>query len=189
VYRQDAGYYQSCNVRTKIKESGKEQILTEIKKGLHADFDITEFAIDSLNEYDRPVTIRFNFNMQKGREDIVYFNPMLGEAIKENPFGTSLRTYPVEMPWTIDETYALKLELPIGYIVDELPQEMVLKLNEEGDGSFEYRLSESNGIISLLSRIRIRRTFFLPEEYDMIREFYNAIVKKHSELIVLKKQS
>ncbi|MEO6720499.1 MAG: hypothetical protein ABIN67_09030, partial [Ferruginibacter sp.] len=80
-------------------------------------------------------------------------------------------------------------DVPAGYVIDELPKEMLLKLNDEGDGTFEYRLSESNGTITLLSRLRIRRANFQPEEYDMLREFFNLILKKHSEQIVFKKKN
>jgi hypothetical protein len=34
----------------------------------------------------------------------------------------------------MDETYTLQMEVPQGYIVDELPKSMVLKLNEQEDG-------------------------------------------------------
>ena len=113
---------------------------------------------------------------------------MLGEAWKENPFKSAQRVYPVEMPYTIDETYLLRLEIPTGYVIDEMPKQMVVKLNEDDDGMFEFRISESGGGISLRSRLRLKRAFFMPEEYEMLREFFNLVVKKHSEQIVFKKK-
>jgi hypothetical protein len=50
-------------------------------------------------------------------------------------------------------------------------------------------LSESNGTISLRSRIKLKRAMFMPDEYEMLREFFNLVVKKHSEQIVFKKKS
>ncbi len=38
------------------------------------------------------------------------------------------------------------------------------------------------------SRVKIQRTTFLPEEYDMLREFYNMIVSKQKEQLVFKKK-
>ena len=80
------------------------------------------------------------------------------------------------------------MEVPKGYEVDELPKEVVVRLNENNDGIFEYRISEVNSIISLRSRLRISHTFFLPDEYPTLREFFNLVVKKHSEQIVFKKK-
>jgi hypothetical protein len=187
--KQEPGYFESYNLRNKIKEKGKEQLFSDIKKAFNAEIEITESAIDSLDMYDQPVAIRYDFNLQNEKADILYFNPMFGEGVKENLFKSAVREYPVEMPYAMDEIYMLRLDVPAGYVVDEMPKQMLLKLNEEGDGSFEYRLSESEGTISLLSRIRIKRAFFVPEEYEMLREFFNMIVKKHSEQFVFKKKS
>ncbi len=187
--QQTPGYYESYSLRNRIKDKGQEQLFNDIKKGFNAEIEIAEPAIDSLDKYDQPLAIRYKFNFKSDNEDIIYFNPMFGEAWKENPFKSAQRTYPVEMPYTIDETYLLRLDIPKGYVIDELPKQIMVKLNEDNDGFFEYRLSESNGSISLRSRIRIKRAFFMPEEYEFLREFFNLVVKKHSEQIVFKKKS
>lgn len=183
------GYFESYSLRNRVKENGKDQFFNEIKKSFTGEVEISEPAIDSLDKYDFPVIVRYKFDMDNGDEDIIYFNPLLSEAWKENPFKSAERNYPVEMPYTIDQTYLLRLDVPKGYTVDELPKQIVVKLNEDDDGFFEYRLSESNGAISLRSRIKINRAFFMPEEYEMLREFFNLVVKKHSEQIVFKKKS
>lgn len=182
------GYYESLSLRNKIKEKGKEQLITDIRKGFSMETEISNTQIDSLDKYDDPLFIKFNFELKPEKEDIIYFNPMLGEGVKENPFKSAERFYPVEMPYTIDETYLLQMEVPQGYVTDELPRQIMVKLNEADDGMFEYRISESNGAISLRSRLRIRRSYFQPDEYEMLREFFNLVVKKHNEQIVFKKK-
>lgn len=185
--QQTPGYYESLRLRNRIKEKGQDQFFADIKKAFNADIEMKEPGLDSLNKYDDPLAIHYKFNL-KPEEDIYYFNPMFGEGWKENPFKSAQRFYPVEMPYAIDQTYLLRLDVPAGYVVDELPKQMVVKLNENDDGMFEYRLSESNGIISLRSRLRLNRAYFAPEEYEMLREFFNLVVKKHAEQIVFKKK-
>jgi hypothetical protein len=182
------GYYESYGLRNKIKEKGKEQLFSDIKKAFNAEAEISNTSIDSLDKYDEPLAIKYDFIVKQEKEDILYINPMFGEGYKENPFKSAERFYPVEMPYTMDETYLLQLQLPEGYVVDELPKQVVVKLNEDDDGMFEYRLSESGGTISFRSRLRIRRAYFQPDEYEMLREFFNLVVKKHNEQIVLKKK-
>jgi hypothetical protein len=80
------------------------------------------------------------------------------------------------------------MDIPAGYTVDELPKPLVLKLNTENDGEFEYRVGESGGIVSLRCRLKLNRTYFAPEEYQMLREFFNLVVKKQNEQIVFKKE-
>jgi hypothetical protein len=53
---------------------------------------------------------------------------------------------------------------------------------------FEYRLSESGGSISLRSRLVLKRAYYLPEEYGMLREFFKMVIKKQNEPFVFKKK-
>ena len=186
--QQVPGYYESYSLRNRIKDKGKEELFNDIKKSFNADIEIAKPGIDSLDKYDKPIGIHYEFDIKTDKEDIIYINPMFGEGWKENPFKSAQRVYPVEMPYAIDEMYLLQLDVPNGYVVDELPKQAIVKLNEDNDGLFEFRLSESGGTISLRSRIRLKRAFFLPEEYEMLREFFNLIVKKHSEQIVFKRK-
>jgi len=186
--QQTPGYYESLDIRNTISEKGKEQLFSDIKKEFNAEIEITKSEIESLDKYEDPLRIKYEFKMTSDKEDIIYVNPILVDSWKENPFKSAQRFYPIEMPYAIDEMYVLKLDIPQGYVVDELPKQMVLKLNDQDDGMFEYRLSESGGSISLRSRLVLKRAYYLPEEYEMLREFFNIVVKKHNEQIVLKKK-
>ncbi|MES2647303.1 MAG: DUF3857 domain-containing protein [Bacteroidota bacterium] len=185
----NAGYSESYRLRNQVKEKGQEQVFSEIKKSFVSDVELSETVIDSIDKYDLPLTINYNFKFNNDKEDILYINPMFSEAWKENPFKSGERSYPIEMPYAMDESYFLRFEIPAGYVVDELPKQVKMKLNEEGDGAFEYLLVQSEGFISLRSRIQLKRAYFSPEEHDILREFFNLIVKKHSEQIVFKKKS
>ena len=186
--QQIPGYYESNELRDRVKEKGQEQLQKDIKKAFGAEMVISNFQIDSLDKYENELGIHYNFDIKDEKEDIIYLNPLFGEGYKENPFKSAERFYPVEMPFAMDETVNLQLEAPHGYVVDELPQSIIVKLNEQEDGTFEYRISQSGDNISLRSRIRFRRSFFMPEEYETLREFFNLIVKKQAEQIVFKKK-
>ena len=186
---QTPGYYESMNLRDRIKEKGKEQLLADIKKGMGSETEVSNLTLDSLSLTDEPLGVKYDFELKGEKEDIIYFNPMLGEGYKENLFKAAERAYPVEMPFTMEEVYNLQMDIPQGYVIDELPKSMMLKLNEENEGSFEYRISTSGNTISFRSRIRIARANFQPDEYEMLREFFNYVVKKHAEQIVFKKKS
>ncbi len=187
--QQTPGYFESFRLRGLAKEKGKEQVFTEFKKALGEDIKLSNTRIDSLGKYDEPLAIAFDIDFAGDKEDIIYFNPMLGEGFKENPFKSAERYYPVEMPYTIDETYNLQMEIPKGYVVDELPRGAVVKFNEQEDATFEYRLSQSGGNISFRSRLVIKKAYFLPEEYEVLREFFALVVKKQGEQIVFKKKA
>ena len=187
--QQTPGYMESYRLRKLAKENGKEEIFNDFKKQLGEDVKVTNTKIDSLDKYDEPVGITFDIDFIGDKGDLIYFNPLLGEGFKENPFKAAERLYPVEMPFVMDETYSLQMEIPTGYTVDELPKQAIVKFNDEEDAAFEYRVSMSGGTISFRSRLVVKKAFFQPEEYETLRDFFAFVVKKQNEQIVFKKKT
>jgi hypothetical protein len=185
---QQLGAYESYNLRNKIKEEGEENYFKKVQKSYGLEVKTESAKIDSLEIYDAPLSIQHKFTMDPGDEDILYLNPLFGEAQKENPFKSAERRYPVEMPYTFDETIIATIYVPTGFEVEEIPKQIRVKLNEQNEGFFEYAIAQSANIISLRSRVKLDRTFYSPQEYEMLREFFNLIVKKQSEQIVFKKK-
>jgi len=139
------GYYESLRLRNRVKDKGVNDILDDIKKGYGMKIEIQKIKLDSLENYEEPLGIHYDFTLSPEKEEIIYLNPMLGERQKENPFKSAERFYPVEMPFSNDELYLFSMVIPEGYVVDELPKSVRIKLNEEEDGNFEYLVSESGG--------------------------------------------
>lgn len=185
---QTLGSYESYKVRNKVKEKGEEELFKEIQEVYGEDVKVIAPHIDSLINYEEPVAIKYEAELHQPSEEVLYINPMFGEAWKKNPFKSEERFYPVEMPYTMDETYILTMEAPQGYVVDELPKQMVVKLDEKESAFFEYRISQSGSTISLRSRVKFNRTLFTNEEYENLREFFNMVVNKQNEQIVFKKK-
>lgn len=186
---QTPGYYESAGIRQSVNEKGLAAVAGELKKKFNIPVDISGFEVDSVENKEQPVSISYDFILKSENDGIIYFNPMAGEGFRSNPFTSEERLYPVEMPYAINETYSLTMNIPGGYKVEDLPSPLVLKLNEQGDGIFEYRVNHSGSVISLRCRLQIKRTLFEPGEYGFLREFFNRVVAKQNEMIVLKKNT
>jgi hypothetical protein len=185
--KQDPGYYQSFDLRDKIAKTTVSKYINTVKQSYAEEVTIEKVSIDSLAALDKPVSINYDLKFEQfNNKSIVYFNPMLGEGIKKNPFVAAERLYPVEMPYVIDDTYTLNMEIPTGYKVDEMPGSVRLNLNEN-DGSFEYVIVNDGNNIQLRRRLVLRKANFSNEDYKSIRDFYEFIVKKEAEQVVFKK--
>jgi len=186
--QQVPGYFESHEIRETVKEKGPDDFFKTVKKNYAQEVELVSPRIDSLNNLEESVVISYNFQMKQENGDILYINPMFAEGYKSNPFKSAQRYYPVEMPYASDETYVFSMIVPQGYVIDELPKSIIVKLNDAGDGQFEYIVTETNGTISMRSRIQLKRAYYQPAEYDLLREFFNLVVKKQNEQIVLKKK-
>jgi len=187
-FKSDLGYFDSYDLREKLSNKTEKEFFKDIKLPYSSEIEIQHGGIDSLKQADFPITVHYDFYLKNAFiEDVVYFNPMMSDAYKENPFKATFRLYPVEMPSAKDETYLFNMEIPNGYVVDEMPKPAKVLLNET-DGFFEYVIVKDENNIQLRSRIKLNKANFQPDDYSTLREFFAFIVKKQSEQIVFKKK-
>lgn len=181
------GYFASAKLRSRLKKMNEEDFFKEVKKTFTWEVELANSGVDSVKQLEEPVSYHYDFNFSLNDEGLVYFNPILGgDYYKENPFRAAERFYPVEMPYCIDQTYVLNMEVPKGYKVDELPKSARVNLNET-EGKFEYIIAASADRIQLRCRLVLNKAIFFPEDYQTLRDFYTYVVKKQSERIVFKK--
>lgn len=186
-YSEQMGLQESQRIRTRLKSEKDEDFFKDIKKSYSMEVELSNTEIDSLKTPEQPVAIKYNLSITPGSEDIIYFNPVLGNTYKENPFKAAERLYPVEMEYCTNETYILNMEIPAGYVVDEMPKSARVMLNED-EGMFEYMIAKSGNNIQLRCRTILNKATFEPEDYATLRDFFAFIVKKEAEQIVFKKQ-
>ncbi|MFK7933031.1 MAG: DUF3857 domain-containing protein [Saprospiraceae bacterium] len=118
--------------------------------------------------------------------DVMYFSPVVYSDFFENPFKLEQRSYPIDVPYPIQEQSVITINLPEGYQLEELPEKVLLTL-PEGAGKFQYMVTQENNSIKLVSKIKLDQLYFLPEEYPRVKGFFDLIAAKLKEQIVLKK--
>lgn len=177
--------------RESIKEAGGEKEYFEKLKNESSNIQFVDYAYSNLDSLHLPIIKKYNIVLQNESEsdpdaEIIYLQPILIDRLTKNPFSSPTREYPVDFGSPSSQIYQLNLVVPQGYMVEELPQSKTFSL-EGKSGSYIYQITHSGDNISLSTRLNIDKTLFLPSEYEALREFYNLIVVKESEQIILKK--
>ncbi len=180
--------YSASSARQVFKKEGKEKFLEEVKKAK------TNWVIskaDYANESDLSVPMEAKYEVQMSdfvtkAGNMMYLKPMISEGHSENPFKDTERNYPIDFAMPIDETFMASYEIPAGYSAIEVPKSIAMNL-PEGGGKFTYAVSAKENKITISSRISFRKTIYSADEYGSLKAFYDQIVKKHNEQIVLKK--
>jgi len=186
-YTSTMGKSESAGARAKIARSSVDAYSKKTLNSYGPDFSMENFGMDSLNKFDFPVTVHYDFDLKNlSSGDILYFNPMMNDGYKTNPFKSMERHYPVEFPNLIDETYQLSMDIPAGYQIDEMPKSARVNLNEN-EGTFEYLIQKGESNLQMRVRLKLNKTFFAPEEYATLRDFFAYVVKKENEQIIFKK--
>ena len=186
-YLNRAGFFESLDIRNTIAKSSFETFKKDFQQKFSGDLQVSNIEIDSLQFSEANLSVAAELSLKNFKDaDIVYFNPILNDVIYKNPFYALKRMYPIELPYLSNKVYSLVMEIPKGYKIDELPKSVRLNLNEN-EGMFEYIVNADKNSILLSCKIQLKKTTFLSEDYDTLRDFYAFIVNKHAEQIVFKK--
>ncbi len=180
------GYEQSYELRNKLSTIRTEDYFNNMKKDFPLTTEFSNTTIDSLGALENPLIIKYNAQFNLGDDDVIYFNPLFSYLISKNPFQSAVRQYPVEMPYPVDETYVMNMEVPKGYTIDALPKSTHVNFNAT-EGMFEYIIGKTDAGIQLRCRLVLNKANFSPEDYQTLRDFYSFIVEKEGEQIVFKK--
>lgn len=153
-------------------------------------WEITKTDIVNIKEIDQPLKETYELIINEhvmSAADALYFNPLVLLRIEENPFKLESRQYPVDYGTGFERTYMCKISIPADYRVDELPPSKVIVLPAKA-GRYTYSVTQNGNQLNILSNFQMNKSLFVQTEYPDLREFYNQVVAKQTEQIVLKKK-
>jgi len=181
--------YNALSSRKNIKAAASaDEYYKEREKSIPG-FSFLSHSTAALDSIDLPLREELEFKMTEATEqsgDLILLSPLLFENTKENPFKLKERLYPVEFPYPIKETMIFNWQIPESFIVDQMPKPAIVTL-PDNSAKFTYSISQQGAIITVLSKILVNKTMYTSEEYELIKEFFNQIISKQGEQIILKK--
>lgn len=178
--------YKAVEKRDEIRLVTEEKYLEGIED---ADDKLTigSYKNSNLDNIDKPLTELFDIIIESDLDGkIVILNPFINSKITKNPFQLKERTYPVDFGYPKNFQFTLALTIPEHFKVSSLPEKIAFKL-PNGGGNYTFNIEEKNNKISMISRFKINRSYFIPQEYPYLKEFYNQIIKTQNSLITLEK--
>lgn len=118
--------------------------------------------------------------------DVIYLFPMIGFNIEKNPFVKVERKFPVNFTYPRDESAMIKYTIPSGYKVDEIPVNVSFAMPEnKAKFTMTYQLKDNELLV--MSKLTILQSVYASESYTALRGFFDVVIKKQKEQVVLKK--
>lgn len=181
--------YGSYYYRKSIKGYSDLEAYEEKLDEQDPDVIIENLAVTGLDSGDNKLSLSYDLlssNHVEGGADMLYFSPVLNPYFETNPFKLDKREYPVEFnyPYSIMQNYFITV--PEGYSISELPKPMITKMPDNG-ARFTYNAVLSGQALMVSTALTIKKSQFLPVEYEILKQFFQLIMDKQNELIVLKK--
>jgi len=134
------------------------------------------------------VSCDFELEDESSSPDVFYFNPVMAGRWISNPLKSKERIYPLDLTSGIASSYVGNFKLPEGYILEDIPKTEIILLPEKA-GKFAYQVRQTGNMIQVNSSLLVSKTRFLPNEYHDLKEFFERVVQKHSQPLVIKKKA
>lgn len=183
------GDYAALSARTQFKKyTSSDEYLKALENktiGLTID-DYANRNLDSLHRtFNESYKVSLKNKVVKADDKLYIKLPSLGE-IDSNPFKMNERTYPVDFGTPSEQVFILALKIPEGFTVEQLPRSEKAEMPNQG-GSFQMQATNSEDVIQLMCKFNINKTSYGAEQYEDLKAFFDYVIKKQADMIVLKK--
>lgn len=180
------GGYGAVDARATYQLRGEDKFVDDVKRKKPS-WQVEKAEFSNVADLQASMTVKYALSVVDVAQvagDRIYLHPLLTEGQSENPFKQQERQFPVDFATPFDETFTATYLIPEGYTADELPKPLTLSLPANG-GRFTYQVQQSGNQLMVASRIVIRKPIFEAQEYTLLKEFYDKILLKHGEQVVL----
>ena len=180
--------HEALSFRKEHLSKTKDAYLEELENE-NDNIEIRDYVRENDLDLSKPILESYSFKNTKNVEiinDKMYISPMLFLASKENPFKQELREYPVDFGYPSVDKYSISIEIPEGYVVESMPASLNIGTGE-GTGSFKFIIATNGNLIQLASTATINSAIVSPDSYPVLKGFFQQIIDKQNEKIVLKK--
>ncbi|WP_179339741.1 DUF3857 domain-containing protein [Winogradskyella ludwigii] len=176
LYRNE---YASMTTEDHVKEIEKD------KEGI----EISELDVNNAKKIMNPLQITYNFQSSDAIDEVgslLYFTPLFFLKDTESPFKLEKRNYPIDFVMPQQDKYLINIMIPENYKVESMPTSEVVSFNE-GDISYSYKVNNNGQYIQISIIFQLKNSLIDPLDYVVFKGFYEKIIEKQSEQIVLTK--
>ncbi|HFX18104.1 MAG TPA: DUF3857 domain-containing protein, partial [Flavobacteriales bacterium] len=154
------------------------------------DIDVTRARVTNLNSDSKIIKLYYQFDTESFMEEIgnkLYISPLLYQQLKENPFKSETRNFPIFFNYPKTSISNVTLQIPGGYQVESLPKDKEIIL-EDNMGNFSYKIVNEGNNIKLSVTFAINQPVILANNYTKLKDFFRQVIEKEAEKVILIKK-
>lgn len=149
--------------------------------------EIEEYSAAGMTEYSPSAEETYTFSKDLDvAGDVIYLTPFLDRFHSRDSFQSLERAYPIDFPYPYTLTYVFSVEIPAGYLVEQLPQNGVVSMPHIGA---TLRVIWQNVGNKLLCSYTFNQKSMLGNaaDYADIRSYWQYFNSLYDTVVVLKK--
>ncbi len=184
--RHQYGDYKAFNFRAENLNLTQDAYLEKLEKENNA-IEVDNYIRENDLNLGSPIVENYTFKDNKSVEIIngkMYISPLFFATMTQNPFKQEKREYPVDLSYPRQKRINIMIEIPKGYKIESLPASTRM-IAEEQMGEFKYLIQATDNKIQLSITSSINWAIVPTDYYDMLKDFYQKMITKQNEKIVL----
>ncbi len=182
----NATKHEGYRLRNKFVGKDTEEIRVVLNQNSGYEIDKNSIAIKNLVQVEKPFILSYKVKYKTEKiSDKIYFSPFLRETIEENPFKQNTRNYPIDMVYPIIKNYTSMIKIPKDYKLDYVSE------NYDIDNEF-FSLNYASNInnndqLQITFSYYFKKPVYSSKDYLKLKLYYNEIIKRANERVVLVK--
>lgn len=182
--------YDALRFREENARMNKDNYLEKIENDWNG-VDISDYSIENTaTDFSKPVTETFTFSTEKHSDIIngkMYINPMLFFTTTVNPFVQEKRVMPIYFQYPKLEKFSINFEIPEGFAIESMPKGIEI-VTPDSVASFSLDTLLVGNKIQIQVSMELNKAIVSADYYDALKDFFQKIIEKEKEQIVLKKR-
>ena len=180
--------YEALKFRKENLATSKDSYLEKLETE-NNNIEVSDYIRENDLDLSKPIVESYSFKDTKSIEVInekIYISPMVFLAVKDNPFKQEVREYPVDFGYPTQNKYNINIEIPEGYVVESMPAPLNITTGDN-IGSFKYVIGNTDNKIQVAITSTINTAIVSSDFYPVLKGYYQQLIDKQNEKIVLKR--
>ncbi|WP_299434543.1 DUF3857 domain-containing protein [uncultured Maribacter sp.] len=180
--------YIAYNFRAINSDLSEEDYLEKLEENYNG-IEISEYSIKNKEKVGKPILESFSFNAEDATEiigDKMYLSPLFWLSQTENPFKKENREYPIDYGYPWEDTYSITIKIPKGYKIESVPESCNIVIGDD-IGQYILLIAKTSDGLQIKSELKVNQAIIFATHYKGLKDFYNAMVEKQTEKVVLSK--
>jgi len=177
--------YRNVGVRNSLSEEKEEDFVEGMIKDRFGSVVIDSFKVEGLDDVEKPLVISIDYNLPGFAQvlgDMIYVTPPILRRRDSNPFTKEERKYPIEYRYSMSTVEEIKISIPEGWKVVEMPKTVNISLRGL---NFTSRCQDGMDGLKYHKRYKRTRLVFQPSFYKDIQNFHAQMIESYNGQIVL----
>ena len=175
----------SYGLKSGFREAGKEdQVIENLEKRIAAEVD--GFSAQGVRDFSNQAAEQFRFTKTCDHTpESIFVNPFLEQFHTEAAFRMEERMLPVDFPYPETLIYNLVLQLPEGYVADQVPE--TRGIQSALPSSAMVTSSVTGNMVRFTFRFTLDALICTPESYRAVRNYWQELCGIYNQMIVIRK--